>query len=328
MQETVRIGRLAFAIEFAVFLVGIYFAYQYQVSKLGLPDPGKVDILFVLILIAATAFLLPATTSVRSYILRRGFNYWQYVLPDGDGDHIERSLRGLIASCFWTLGRVIGGVLYGGVIVTGADLLRNTAGLAQNRFEFDAFLFCMNYLTGATLYSLTTFLAMGPALIRNIPVQLWDTRNPASEFLFNSNARIGVYASLYVGLCMTSIIFSDIPRDFLVYAYVGFSSVIALVTIVAPFYFYARRIQFFKDRLVTRIGKMLDQLSAVLLSDGSKSAHPNEFHRMQELVQLREWVSNADVLPFRLRSLYAAITMVLFSLQPFFVDVVRSLWEQ
>lgn len=326
MQDSARIGRLAFAIEFAIFFVGIYFAYRYQAEKLAAPSQSAPDILFVLILVVATAFLLPATTSVRSLIIRRGFNYWQYVLPDGDGDHIERSLRGLMARCFSTIGRILGGVLYGSVVVTGADFLRSSAGLAQNRIDFDAFLFCMNYLTGATLYSLATFLLMGPALIRNIPVQLWETRNPASEFLFNSNARIGVYASIYVGLSMTSIIFSDIPRDFLVYAYAGFSTIIALATIVAPFFFYARRIQFFKDRLLTRIGKMLDQLSATLLGDGARSSHPNEFQRMQELVQLREWVSNAAVLPFRVRSVYAFVTMVLFSLQPLFVDIVRELW--
>ena len=68
----------------------------------------------------------------------------------------------------------------------------------------------------------------------------------------------------------------------------------------------------------------LNSLSNQILGDGGDAPHPNEFMRMQEFMQLREWIIKVEVLPFKVRSIYAGATVIFFTLQPLLVDIAKD----
>ena len=288
----------------------------------GPADTHVHDIVFVSLLGSATLFLILALRNLRKYLIDEGFNYWNYVLVDAD--HIEMSLTRLAARILSTPWRVLSGVVYGFVVAAVVYAMHVLQGHERSQLEYLGLLFFANYVTGAALYSLVAFLTITPALIRNIKIQLWETRNVAAGFVIGSTLRIGIFASIYVGLCMTSILFSEIPIRSIVLVYVGFSVLMAVTSIGLPFWFYARRIRDARDKLVTRIGLEPNTLSDQLLS--ASGANRAVFDRMQELMQLRQWTKTVEVVPFGLQSLTAGLLILLFNLQPLIAELVRDMW--
>ncbi len=319
MQQRSRIGSVGFLFDLAALFASYAAALSYLVIQWKtngiIPDQ-----LFVELLLVATTFLVIALLYTRQRAVEGGYAYWAYILSDPD--HIRNAHNRLLRRFFSSASRILCGIAYGGLLVFFVNSLGLIDLNGELQYTFFAFLFFANYITGATIYSLISLLTATPALVRNMRIDIWQVRNPATDFFFGIILRVGVFASIYVGLSMTSIIFSQIPVDDLVFLYIVFSFSIVTASILVPYTLYSRRVRDTKHEILARVSSELTSITNTILSPVQTDQEPSKLTRLQELAQLRSLIDQISPIPFQTRAISAGITILAASAQPLIAGLI------
>jgi len=187
------------------------------------------------------------------------------------------------------------------------------------------FLGSVNFVTGVAFYGLVLFLVESFRLSKLVQVGLWQSRNPSTEFLTGAVRRIGLLASVYVALCISSIVFSVLSLNAWVMAYSVFAAVTIVAAIVAPSVPVARRIQLTKDEALNQLDEQIQQAFQRTLSQVGTFATGEAFGKRQSLLLFRERIESVSAWPFKTKSLTAAFSVVLVTALPVVLQYLLEL---
>lgn len=192
------------------------------------------DALFVSMLIGATMMLVFGVIRVNKYIVNRSLNFFVFSAPAERPEVAYQKYEKLCRSVMNVQRMTIAGVLYGLVVGSAPFVLNVWDTDILLKILLAVYMFFVNYVTGVAFYGLITFFIQSIKMGKMMKVNLWQINNPSSDFLLGATRRISVMASIYVCVCLSSILFSLLPITGLVIAYSCFSGLTILASLVIP----------------------------------------------------------------------------------------------
>ncbi len=282
---------------------------------------GKVvDALFVSMLIFASIVLLCAIRSLSERLAYSGIKYYGMITDQAGIGQARKHFDTLVARLTDSRWQAVCGVGYG-LIVSAVVYSLVWPDHVLLRILLALFIWSINYVTGVAFYCMIVFLYMSKRMALVIPVSLWMPNTPPVRFLTSTTRTIGILTSVYVSICISSILFSVIPIQSLVITYAIFSSICILCSIAIPAVSIASRRAESKmetiDELDERILAEYERISGIQ----SQSIPSAEFESLQHLLQLRDRVAKAPCWPFKLGAITTGLVVVLVSSVPVIIQV-------
>ncbi len=300
----------------AVLLTGVgYLLLEYALTR------RIEDSLFVSMLLCATMILLVGMRQIYQYIARRGVDFYAFVLASSDPQEVYAEHEYLCRTVLNGRRMTAFGLAYGAAVGFGSLLLGAWQGWPQLRLALAAFLFAANFTTGVGFYSLLSFFVLSARMGRQARVDLWQTRNPSTEFLTGATRRVAFLASLYVAICFSCIILSVLPIRGLVIAYSIFEGLLIVLTLIVPLLPLTAKIREAKHAALWELDGRIQAAFRKTLDDKPEPAD-EDLARLHALLELRERIEAIETWPSKLRSVAAALSIVILSSIPVFLSVI------
>jgi hypothetical protein len=216
------------------------------------------DAAFVSMLIAATMILMLSLKNLQKYIETKGLNFYSFVLSTSNPEKALQEHDRFCASVISFRHMTVVGLLYGMAIASTPFILDVWKDDLFLRSSLSVFMFFVNFATGLAFYSLLSFFYHAVKMGKMVKVDLWRVENPSTSFLLGATRRISVLASIYICICISSIIFSVLPFSKLVVAYSCFSACIILLSLAVPTIPVAKKIRETRDRTLYQIDEQVE----------------------------------------------------------------------
>ncbi len=281
-----------------------------------------VDIPFTSMLIGATVILLLGMKAILRFVNRKGLEFYSFVLSMGDPRDAYLRHGELCSSLTSLRGATLSGAVYGILLGLAPFFLHVWQNELPIRLALAAFMALVNFVTGVGFYGLIQFLIQSLRLGTMAKVDLWQARNPSTEFLLGTIRRIALLASVYVAICISSILFSVLPLGGWVAGYSAFACLSIVASILVPSIPVVRRIRVSKTLALGELDQQIQtEFFATLetLRVGGGDEHLDKLHAM---LQLRERIDAINSWPFRLKSLSAVFSVMLVSSIPVILQKV------
>lgn len=221
-----------------------------------------------------------------------------------------------------TFRMTISGIIYGVVVGSSPFFLNLWEHFLQNRIYLSLFLLFVNFITGVAFYSLITFYFHSFKLGELIKVDLWNVDNPSTRFLLGATRRISVLSSFYVSICLSSILFSVFPITGLVITYSIFACLILLSSLIIPSYPVYQKLKDAKEKNLTDIDAKLNELFYKTINEVKSGGSNFDLKQFEILFQLRDRIESVTILPFKSKTLSAALSIILVSIIPVIVQII------
>lgn len=185
--------------------------------------------------------------------------------------------------------------------------------------SLSTFLFFVNFLTGIAFISLISILKKMVVFGSSIQVDLWQLETPSTIFLSMITRKISVYASVYIGICMFSILVSKFDVGNLIIGYAIFAFLVLASAILIPMYPIQRKLSNLKSDTLREIDK---KIHFSFENEYSKLKDNGEIDlsRFDSLNELRGRVASVSTFPFRIKTLSTGGGVLFFTFAPVVFD--------
>lgn len=280
------------------------------------------DALFVSMLIGATMILVYGISYLRKYIINKGINFCVDLLSRSNTEEGFRVYENLCHSVINLPRMTLSGILYGLAIGSSPYILGVWNDDTFLRIFLSIFLFFVNFATGIAFYGLVTFFIQSVKMGRLLNVNLWQVNNPSTDFFLGATRRISVLVSIYVCICISSILKSELPIEKFVIAYACFAGIVVVGSLLIPLLPVVRKLKEAKINALFEIDKQL-HLSFHKKLEDIKPNKPNvDFEKVKTLLELREKVGAINTWPFRIKSIMAVASVMFFSAIPVILNII------
>ncbi len=281
------------------------------------------DSIFVSILLGATFLLLVGLHGVRGYLVRRGLDFYLFVFSTTDPAQAYERHHQLLCSVIHPRRMILSGSVYGLMVGTAPWLLQTWPESPTLLILLSLFLFFVNFATGMAFYALLMFFRHAVEMGRMLHIDLWQISNPSTSFLLGSSRRITLLASLYISMCLSSILFSVLPVGGLVVIYSIFAGIILLASLIIPPLPVAQKLRDAKAQVLYDLDQQLNQVFYGTLEKLKKGDRQSvDMAEFEALLQLREKIAGLNILPFKSKSITAGASIIFFSLIPVLLQFV------
>lgn len=280
------------------------------------------DSIFISMLIGATLLLLIGLKYLSNYLQNKGKDFYSFVMATDDPEKAFQNHHKFFSSTMNTPRMTISGFIYGMVVGSSPILMNLWEVYPQNKYFLSLFLFLVNFITGVAFYSLIMFYFHSFNLGKMIKVDLWRVDNPSTRFLLGATRRISILASIYVSVCLSSILFSVFPITELVITYSIFACLILLSSLIIPSYPIVHKLKEAKEKNLLDIDTKLNELFYKTIEEVKNGADNVDIKQFEVLFQLRDRIDSVTILPFKTKSISAAFSIILLSLIPVIVQLI------
>lgn len=286
------------------------------------------DSIFVSMLIAATMILVFGIIKLKKYIVDKGLKFSLFLLSYSDSSKGYENYVNLIRSVFNYRGMTISGVVYGVIIGAAPFYLGIWNGDLLLKVSLSLFMFSVNYVAGCGLYGLVIFIHHSLKMGKMININLWEVNNPSIEFFFGATRQISILTSIYISICITSILFSLINIGNLIIAYSLFTATIIISSLIMPPLPVIQKLKDAKANAILEIDKQLHLSFYKNLSETKSTKSEVDYDKVKTLLELREKVDGINIWPFRMKSFVAGFSVIFFSSIPILLQLfLKKLFE-
>lgn len=280
------------------------------------------DAEFVSMLIAATMILMFGLSRMQRYILTKGLDFYSFVLSSRDLEKAVLKHNKLCTTVFNFSHMTISGTLYGMAIGSAPFVLGVWKEDFLLRSSLSLFMFFINFVTGVAFYCLLTFFYHALKMGTMVKVDLWHIENPSSNFLLGTTRKISVLASIYICICISSILFSVLPLDGLVIGYSCFAGVIILLSLAVSIFPIVRKLREAKTQTLRQIDDQVQAVFASVLAKTNGEDNKVQLDMLESLLKLRERIEKVHTWPFKLKAIRAAFSVLFLSIVPVVFQVL------
>lgn len=296
----------------------IYILLQWHFNKI------IYDSIFVSMLIGASMILIFGLERLSNYIIKKGLNFCVFLLSKTNTKDIYERYETLCKSVLNFRGMTIVGIIYGFTVGSAPFILGVWNSNITLKISLSIFMFFVNFITGIAFYSLITFFLQSFKLGRLVKVNLWQVNNPSTDFFIDATRKISILASIYISISLSSILFSILPISGLIIGYSVFSGIIIISALFVPSMPVVKKLKEAKISALYEIDKQLYLSFYRSLDELKPSKTDIDYEKVKTLLELREKVDNINIWPFRMKSIFAGISVIFFSSVPVILQIILS----
>jgi len=318
-QESRLQTRLALQVLFVLAVASLLLGVVYVVVQWS--QTGRiVDGLFISLLVAATFFLERGVRRSIGFLRTEGLGALLYLQQTSAGE-IPQAVADFLGRLLEPRRAFATGVTYGIAVAGAIPVFGVWGGSPTLALLLTGFLFAVNAATGIALLGLLQFFFAVTRLGRTMRIDLWQVDNPATMFVLGATRRIAVMTALYAAVCNSSILFSLLPLNRYIVGYFVFSGLVLASAIAVPILPIVQRLQAAKRRVLAEFDRRLFETFSRSLGDPEHDSLKLDLESLKTLLELRERIQRLDTWPFRLQAVFAALSVLLLSSIPVFLQL-------
>lgn len=319
VQTNRLLARLALHALFALAAASLLMGVSYVVAQWS--QTGRiVDGLFISLLVAATFFLERGVRRSIAFLRTEGLGALLY-LQQTSGGGIPQAVAEFLGGLLEPRRAFAAGLVYGSAVAGAIPLFGVWGERPALALLLTGFLFTVNAATGIALFGLLQFFFAVTRLGRTMRIDLWQVDNPATTFVLGATRRIAVMTALYSAVCNSSILFSLLPLNRYIVGYFIFSGLVLASSIAIPIFPIVQRLQAAKRRILAEFDRRLFDTFSRSLGDPEHDSLKVDLESLKTLLELRERIQRMDTWPFRLQAVFAALSVLLLSAIPVFLQI-------
>ncbi len=138
--------------------------------------------------------------------------------------------------------------------------------------------------------------------------------------------KMTVIASIYISLCMISILFSKFPINVMILSYAAFSGLIFLTILIVTPAPVMKKLKQAKMEALTELDLRIQELFSVGSKENDQLGNSEELTKLRNLFELREKIEQMNTFPFKVKSILAALSVIFFSALPVIVRTILDLF--
>lgn len=289
----------------------LYILIQYTVYN------KIVDSLFIGLLFGSSFILLFGIKWVQEFFKSKIILFYNNLDKSLELDHWK--FEKLIKKVFKNPLTIVSGIGYGVVMGYLPFLFNIWQESLSLTLLLSIFLFIVNFLTGASLFSLIMLFRFLYKISNFLSISLYDRNNPAVNFVNDLSRRASIIASFYVAFSITSIYFSEMPINTMTIGYSIFSGIIILIAYIFPMIPISSKIQFQKNLLLNEISSLLQsELNSLVIN--AKSEKEIDISKYNSLLELKSKISGIHSTPIGFKAMWNSIYIILITLLPVFIQ--------
>jgi len=285
-----------------------------------------VDTLFVGLLFGASVILVFGIYMLGSHLIMKSPAFFLAAFEDQKKMDAAKIHADFLQLIFDTKKMTITGILYGLLLAGSPIVLELWSENGILLFNLSIFLFFVNFITGAALYSLVRFIEKMYRITPFIHIDLWQANSDKTDFLLGMTRKMTVIASIYISLCMISILFSKFPINVMILSYAAFSGLIFLTILIVTPAPVMKKLKQAKMEALTELDLRIQELFSVGSKENDQLGNSEELTKLRNLFELREKIEQMNTFPFKVKSILAALSVIFFSALPVIVRTILDLF--
>ena len=216
---------------------------------------------------------------------------------------------------------IFSGIIYGLLIGYVPFLLNIWDDATALKYLLSVFLFVVNFLTGASLFSLIMVFLFLYNISDYLIIKLYDRNNTASNLITDLSKRASLIASFYIAFSITSIYFSELPFNAYIIGYSIFAGIIILIAYIVPMIPIRNKIQIQKSLLLSEISSLIQkELDKIVVN--AKSGNSISIEKYNSLLELKNKIAGIHAIPIGFKAIWNSVYIILITLLPVFIQVI------
>ena len=280
------------------------------------------DSLFIGLLFGATLMLVQSMRSLYKFAANNSMSFFSFTLEGKEYDEVVQASTDFIRSIFNSKWMSFVGIIYGIAVGSAVFLTGVWTDQIFLRSLLFVFLFVVNFVTGIGFYGLIMFFMTAWKIGKLVKIDLWQRDNPSTVFLRRITHSTAIIASIYVCICISSILFSVFPIDSLTIGYSVFAGVIILACFIIPEIPVRKKIVDEKRLTLMDLNNQLQLEFKKSLEEAKNMNKAIDLSKIDCLMDLRQKVGKIHVWPFGMRTLTTAVSVILVTSLPAFLQIL------
>lgn len=282
------------------------------------------DTLFISMLIGATMILIIGLKNFHNFISQKSLEFFAFTLPSTDSQAGFMEYQKLKTSVFNATYMTFSGIIYGLAVGSAPLIFHSWQNQPTLAFLLMAFLFSVNYVTGIAFCGLIMFFLYSLKIGKMVKIELWQRENPSTAFLTGSMRRMAVLASIYISICLSSILFSTLPFEGAMVGYSVFSGIVILSILIVPLFPIVQKISIAKNKALNEIDAQIQHEFQKMLDEAKAPERVIDSKKIESLLLMREKVHAIEVWPFKLKVFGAGASVIVVSSVPVILQFILS----
>jgi hypothetical protein len=280
------------------------------------------DALFVGLLFGSSIVLVYGMYMLGNHLVQKSPAFFLAAIIDSKKKEAAQIHADFISIIFDTKLMAICGIVYG-LIVAGAPLV---LGLWDDhlllQLNLSIFLFFVNLITGAAIYSLVRFIEKMYRITPAIHIDLWQSNSDKTDFLLGMTRKMTVLASIYISLSMMSLMFSVFPLHPLVISYAIFAGLLFVAVLLVSPAPVVSKLKKAKMTALSELDTRINQIFSTSADSHKQLDNSEDLIKLRNLFELREKIESMNTWPFKTKSLIAAFYIAFFSSLPVLIGEI------
>lgn len=294
-----------------VLLLGMtYIVYQYEVQNEILDAP------FIGLLLGGTLALLIGVKWIQTYL--RDFSHEFVSTLEGISDS---DLSKLYSSTFANKYILLFSVGYALLVASSVIIMGIWSEDSILQTLIISFLFVINFLTGAALFSLFRLFVLLYRTSKKAVVKVYDRTNITVRYVTELSKRASIICALYVAFSMSSLHFSLYPINALVISYSIFAATMIVLAYLIPMIPIRNSLQKKKQDLKNEISQLLQHEFESLVNE-AKNQNQIGTDKYNSLLELRSKISSVPTLPVGMKTIFNGFSVFVITLLPIIVQFI------
>lgn len=280
------------------------------------------DSFFVGLLFGASFVLVYGIYLLGNHMVQKSPAFFLSALSDErkkQAAEIHHEFTGII---FETRLMILFGVIYGLLVGATPFVLELWKESLLLRINLSVFLFFVNFITGAAIYSLVRFIEKMHKITPAIHIDLWQSNSDKTDFLLGMTRKMAVLASIYISLSMLSLTFSIFPMNALVLGYAVFAGMVFLAVLFLSPAPIVSKLKKAKMSALSELDARIYELFSTASDSPKQLDNSDDLIKLRNLFELREKIESMNTWPFKTKSLIAALYIAFFSSLPVLIGEV------
>lgn len=305
-------------IVFTVLTGAIYLTLQMLIA-------GKiVDGPFVGLLTGATLYLYLAIKNYIEFFKQRNIELYVDINANEEPMKLYNASTTKIRKFLSFIPLTTAGIFYGGVIGGSVFILNLWQVDIKLKWSLASFLFIVNFMTGIAFYTMIYIYYVKITTSRFIHVELWNSETTSNRFILDSTKKMTLLSSLYISVCISSILFSVFPFSSIVIIYTLFSACIIITALILPTIHTTRQLSNKKVIAIQNIDCQIQKEYQKILNQIIEQDAERKHEKLDSLFSLKDKILSVNTFPFKINYIITAFGVLTISLMPVLIQTVAN----
>lgn len=280
------------------------------------------DSIFIGMILGATVILIQGLIGITKYIDVNGITFFINMYEGLDIYEVQKNYQSDLNAIFNKKYSALFGLMFSLTFAFAIWYLKVWAEDTLLRMLFISFLIFVNFCTGTAIYALSRFFKICYNWSSNIKIEFWQKETETIIFIRKLRNKVLTSMSVYISLCLSSILFSNIKINSLFFLYTFFSVILVSLAYFIPEIPIKTKTSKIKDKMIRDINHQVSVEYKNAFDIAKESGNEIDLTRLNALFDMKDKIEQVAISKINKTNLVSLLSFIFITALPVFVQIL------